>query len=138
MRSRILIALLAVVVLALPLIGAEKPLTNEDVVNLWKMGLGEDVVTAKIRQAADVDFKLETEDLSKLKREGGPGKVIGPMLDRSTATHNGAGGVVAVAGGLGQVNVVSAPEAFVKLVQGDGKTVPMTSLVGDSSSTYAY
>lgn len=138
MRNRILIALLALVVLALPLIAADKTLTNEDIVQLWKMGLGEDVVVAKIRQAADVDFKLETDDLAKLKSAGVPGKVIAAMLDRSTAVHNGAGGVVAVAGGMGQVNVVSAPEAFIKLAQSDGKTIPMTSLVGDSSSTYAY
>jgi ABC-type proline/glycine betaine transport system substrate-binding protein len=49
---------------------AQKALTNDDVVRLSKVGLGDEVVIAKIRQAEDVDFKLELDDLTKLKQAG--------------------------------------------------------------------
>ena len=62
---------------------AEKPLTNDDVIKLAGVGIGDEAVIAKIRQAAAVDFKLETDDLVKLKAAGVSGKVIAAMLDRA-------------------------------------------------------
>lgn len=79
------VAILAVGTLlgAFPGFAAEKPLTNADVVKLWKLALGEDVVIAKINQAAEVDFRLESDDLANLKKAGVSSKVIAAMLDRS-------------------------------------------------------
>jgi hypothetical protein len=116
-----------------PVALAEKPLTNDDVVKLSKLGLGDEAVAAKIRQAAEVDFKLETDDLGKLKAAGVSGKVIATMLDRSA----NAGTVVYTAPGVpGGVAVAGA--TAVKLTTSDGKVTPLPSMIGESSSTYVY
>jgi hypothetical protein len=106
---------------------AEKPLTNEDVIKLSKLGLGDEVVAAKIHQAAEVDFRLETDDLGKLKTAGVSGRIIAAMLDRSSepSSENAPG----PNGGPGA--------GHVKLVQGD-KVVPLASMLGEPSSTYVY
>jgi len=57
---------------------------NDDVLALLKAGLGDSVVIAKIRQAPDVDFKLETDDLVRLKNGGATPDVISAMLARVT------------------------------------------------------
>jgi hypothetical protein len=69
---------------------AQKPLTNDDVVQMSKLGLGDEVVIAKIRQAEDVDFRLELEDLTKLKQAGLSGPIIAAMLDRVNLNTVGA------------------------------------------------
>lgn len=58
-------------------------MTNDDVVTLSKMGFGNDVIEAKIQQAGAVNFKLEVDDLSKLKAAGVAQSVISAMLKRS-------------------------------------------------------
>ncbi len=73
----------------------EKTLTNAEVVKLVKLGIGDDVVLAKIRQAPTVDFKLETDDLGTLKGAGVSGKIIAAMLDRSS-TDAGTGAATPV------------------------------------------
>jgi hypothetical protein len=73
---------------------AEKPLTNDDVVKLVKLGLGDDVVAAKIRQAPEVQFSLETDDLSKLKSQGVSAKVITAMLEKTSSVGSGARPIV--------------------------------------------
>ena len=62
----------------------EKPLTNPDVIELAKLGLGDSVVIAKIRQAPAVQFDLETNDLAALKKAGVSGAAIAAMLERAT------------------------------------------------------
>jgi len=57
-------------------------LTNEEVIKLCKAGLGDEVVIAKINQAKEVDFKLDTDSLIKLKEEGVSQAVITAMLNR--------------------------------------------------------
>lgn len=106
---------------------SEKPLTNDDVVTLSKLALGDDTIVAKIHQAATVDFKLETADLVKLKEAGVSGKVIAAMLDR-TSGSGGPGGVNAPVGERSSPVRMVTPKA----------TIGLTSLVGDPSSTYAY
>lgn len=68
-------------------------LTNEDVLSLVRLGLGDDVVVAKIRQAGRVAFRLEVADLSALRDRGASGPVIVAMLDRARQVE-GAGPVV--------------------------------------------
>lgn len=70
---------------------AETPLTNGDVVKLVALGLGDDVVVAKVRQAPVVAFALDPDALGDLKAAGVSSAVITAMLDRSGpspgATH---------------------------------------------------
>ena len=63
---------------------AAKPLTNEEVVKLVKLGIGDEAVIAKIRQVPSVNFKLETDDLAALKADGVSGKVMAAMLERTS------------------------------------------------------
>lgn len=60
----------------------EAALTNEEVVKLCKVGLGDEVVIAKINQTKEVAFKLDPDSLIKLKGEGVSQAVIAAMLKR--------------------------------------------------------
>lgn len=126
------IVLAAVILLCSSSAFAEKPLTNGDVVKLSKLGLGDEAVVAKVRQAKEVDFLLETDDLAKLKAAGVSSKVIAAMLDR---TAGSTVSVVSTPGG--SVAVSTGPPATVNLIL-DGKAIPLTSTLGDPSSTYVY
>lgn len=114
---------------------AESPLTNDDVVKLSKLGLGDDAVIAKVRQAREVDFRLETDDLGKLKAAGVSGKVIAAMLDRSAGNSTTT---TVVAGPMGVTQVTNGQEPVVKLVDTSGKVAPLTSMIGEQSSTNVY
>jgi hypothetical protein len=88
MMKKLSLALVGIL-LAVHLIATENPLTNQDVVKLVKLGIGDDAVIAKVRQAPAVDFKLETDDLGNLKTAGVSGKVIAAMLDRVSGAATG-------------------------------------------------
>jgi len=64
------------------------PMTNDDVIKLVKLTLGDDVVVAKVNQAPHVAFSLETNDLAALKSAGVSGRVIAAMLDRAARDRN--------------------------------------------------
>jgi hypothetical protein len=66
-------------------LSTETALTNSDVVKLCKLDLGDAVVIAKINQTKAVDFKLDTDDLAKLKEQGVSKDVIAAMLRRTTS-----------------------------------------------------
>lgn len=72
---------------------ATKAMTNADVIKLVKFGFDAKLIKTKIDQAPAVDFKLEVDDLEKLKRAGVPQDVIAEMLNRG----GGGGGAVASA-----------------------------------------
>lgn len=117
-------SLLALILLLVPFAAmAVKPLTNDDVVKLSKVGLGDEAIIAKIRQASEVDFNLETDDLARLKSAGVSGSVIAAMLDRSSSGASSGG--------------TAAPSGAVKMIA-SGKTVSLTSVEGNPSSTYVY
>jgi hypothetical protein len=61
------LCLLVIGMLSAPLF-AEGALTNQDVVKMVSAGLGDEVTVAKIREAPEVDFKLEVDDLVSLKK----------------------------------------------------------------------
>jgi hypothetical protein len=84
MRKALTVAILCSVLLAIAAKASEAPLTNRDVIDLVHLALGDEVVIAKIKQASAVDFKLEPEDLRKLKEAGVGGKVIAAMLEKAT------------------------------------------------------
>jgi hypothetical protein len=117
---------------------AAAPMTNEDVVKMAGMGFGDDVIQAKIEQAPNVAFKLDVDDLSKLKAAGVSQPVISTMLKRSTSGGAGAapGGMHSVVG-VGGGPMMSDIGA-VKLITKDGGQVDLRSIGGTMSSTYAF
>jgi len=119
------------------------PMTNSDVVKMAKLGFGSDVIEAKVSQAPVVDFKLEVDDLSKLKAAGVSQSVISAMLKRSTASTT----PVATAAPPGPPpgvyygpNGMPIPSgaAGVKLVTNGQGPVDLHSVRGTMSSTNAF
>lgn len=107
-------------------------LTNEGVVQLVKLGLGDEVVIAKIGEAKSVVFKTEVPDLERLKADGISGPVIAAMLKRNTAPAEAPAQrqVVEVRGvHLGPSDVVLCT---------NGGNLKLASIQGSPSSTYAY
>lgn len=110
----------------------EAPLSNADVVKLSKLGLGDDLVLAKINQARKVDFALDTDSLVKLKEQGVSGSVIQAMLKRASPplpeplpapSTVAAGGAAATEEGV-----------WLRTSQDE---VRLESVQGDFSTTYA-
>jgi hypothetical protein len=107
-----------------------KPLTNDDVVQMTKLGLGDAVVIAKIEQSEAIDFRLDVPDLERLKAEGVGSDVIAAMLKRATAPA------------APPPPAAPAParplEGSVFLVGPDGGETALDMEPGTVSSTYAF
>lgn len=121
--------LLALPVLAQP--AKDAILTNQEVVKLCKLDLGDEVVISKINQAKYVDFKLETDDLAQLKTQGVSKAVIAAMLKRATPVASPAASIAP----LGSRTAVADEGVFFRT---GGKDVRLQSIQGDVSSTWAY
>lgn len=105
----------------------EPPLSNSDIIKLFKLQLGDEVILAKIKQAKSVAFDLTTDGLIQLKQASVSGKVISAMLERSTAKQpplNAGSSPANATGGDGEV----------RLVVGD-QEVSLPSNRGDLSAT---
>lgn len=98
----------------------EQPLTNTDVVNLVKVGLGDDIVIAKVKEATSVAFQLDTDNLLRLKGYGVNERVIAAMLDRSSTAKK----------------AVAASVSPVRLLTKSGE-LPLDSIAGSMGTTYA-
>lgn len=121
------------------------PMSNDDVVKLAKAGFGAELIEAKIKQAGAVDFKLEIDDLTKLKAAGVPQPVIAAMLQRSTAGSSGENpGTAPAPSGPRQVGVgpngmpVYSDIGRVKLVSAGHADLDLRSIGGSMSTTFAY
>jgi hypothetical protein len=125
-----LVALLWTVTWSPAQAGEGETLTNVGVMQLCELGLGDEVVIAKIKQAEAVAFKLEIDDLAQLKSAGVSGPVIAAMLERTTAPP---ASVVAVGGLVGED--VSRPEVVLKSAGGE---VELTGMYGHYSMTHAF
>jgi hypothetical protein len=93
MRNRFAVFMIVALFTSIAAFGQEKQgarFGNSDVITLVKAGIGDSVVIAKIKQASAVDFKLETDDLVRLKAGGVSPDVISAMLTRTTATTESA------------------------------------------------
>lgn len=109
----------------------EAALTNAGVVQLTKLDLGDDVVIAKVNQAAAVDFDLSPDGLTKLKNNGVSKNVITVMLKRATPPSQQP-----PPGFLAAPNARSfSPE--VRLRSKDGE-VELVGRRGQMSMTYAF
>lgn len=91
----------------------EAPLSNADVIKLSKLQLGDEVIIAKVKQAATVAFDLSTDGLVQLKQGSVSGPVIAAMLDRTTpkqAPMPAAGGADALGVGRDDVRLIRGQE----------------------------
>lgn len=68
----------------LQLLSQPKPLTVDDVVQLVKLGMGDDVVIARIQKNGQ-PFDLSTDDMIKLKQAGASSAVIKTMMNPGAA-----------------------------------------------------
>ncbi|HEX6095996.1 MAG TPA: hypothetical protein VF432_06715 [Thermoanaerobaculia bacterium] len=107
----------------------EAPLSNQDIIKLSKLQLGDDVVIAKIKQARSLAFDLSTDGLIQLKQASVSGKIIAAMLERATPQAAPAGGGTP---GAGAAAGSSAHD--VRLVIND-QEVALPSSRGDLSVT---
>ena len=125
MRYLLGIVLAATLLAAGPAWAAEndKPLDNAEIVKLTKLDMGDDVIVAKIKSAASVQFATGTDDLVKLKEAGVSKEVMAAMLDRSSPpkpTPPAPSGAVSAA----SVTLQSKDGAVgLKMIEGDVKTI---------------
>lgn len=84
-----LVVLLGLFALSGSVRASDGALTNGDVVQLARAGLGDAVVLAKIRQAPHVAFALDVDDMIALKKQGVSQEVIAAMLERSSGRGGG-------------------------------------------------
>jgi hypothetical protein len=135
--AAILVALCSVAFAQAPA-PAAAPMTNDDVVKMAKVGFGNEVIEAKIAEAHTVDFRLEVDDLAKLKAAGVSQSVISTMLKRSSgSTQSGRAESPAV------VPTNYNPSAYsdvgrVKLLTSDQRSVDLRAIGGSMSTTFAY
>jgi hypothetical protein len=107
-----------------------RALTNDDVVQMSKLGLGDAVIIAKIEQSAAIDFRLDIPDLERLKAEGVGNDVIAAMLRKAAAP---------AAAPPAAVPAPARPlEGSVFLVGPDGGQTALDMVPGTVSSTYAF
>jgi len=89
-KSRFSFVLIILIILNTSfLFAAEAPLSNDDVIKLFKLGFSDEVIISKIMQVKDVAFNLDTDSLIKLREEGVSQKVISVMLNRSKSLETG-------------------------------------------------
>ncbi|MGC1520760.1 MAG: hypothetical protein WA803_04385 [Steroidobacteraceae bacterium] len=112
-------------------------MTNDDVVKMAKLGFGDDVVEAKINQAGAVNFKLEVDDLSKLKSAGVSQAVISAMLRRSSMPSMAGGAPGSQYPAPGGMPVYS-DIGRVKLLTSDNGSFDLRAIGGSMSTTFAY
>jgi hypothetical protein len=72
-----------------PAVAAEAPLTNEEVVKLCALDLGDDLVVAKINQVSQVDFRLDADSLARVKQQRVSKDVILAMVKRASPERAG-------------------------------------------------
>ncbi|HEX7807577.1 MAG TPA: hypothetical protein VF608_02590, partial [Thermoanaerobaculia bacterium] len=109
---------------------AEPPLSNGDIIKLSKLQLGDDVITAKIKQAKSIAFDLTTDGLVQLKQAAVSARIISAMLERATPKE------ISPSVGSAYDNAVASGDARqeVRLVVGD-QEVNLPSNRGDLSAT---
>lgn len=132
-------------------------LNNADVIKMSTLGFSEQVMLAKVKQAASTEFTVEIADIEILQKEGVPQAVIAAMLERSSATTLVSTTVPAPASMVepaspdgsrpaSEVPVVTGPMGLepasevgtVRLMTKDKGELALTSIGGTVSTTYAY
>ena len=114
---------------------AEAPFANADVVKLSRLGLGDDVVIAKINEAKRVNFQVATDDLINLKDQGVSSGVISAMIRRSSAAVQGGGYVDTPMGAIAVPGMGSGPSVRLDTKEGP---LELSSIGGHMATTYAF
>lgn len=117
--------------------GREAALTNAEVVKLTKLDLGDEVVIAKVNQAAAVSFDLSPDGLVKLKSGGVSKEVIAAMLKRATPpSQQPRPGLLAVPNFPGIPNAQSfSPQVSLRSKDGE---IELVGRHGQMSYTYIF
>jgi hypothetical protein len=131
----VLSLLLASDAFVLAQIEGQKPLTNDDIVQMARLGLGDAVIIAKIEQSASVDFRLELSDLERLKADGLGNDVIAAMLRKATPAVPAAAPAAAPPA---QPARTAPLEGSAFLVATDVGEASLEMIPGSISSTYAF
>jgi len=118
-------------------------LSNDDVLKLVELELGDDVVIAKINQAPEVAFKLDTDDLVNLKQRGVSRDVIAAMLKRSSPPQVTPSTIAPEPQAGAQLTSASRVASDIRLVTSTGDTLLRTTIgdiniVGFSFVKFAY
>ena len=116
----------------------EAALTNDEVVKLAKLGLGDQVIVAKIKQAPRVDFRLDADSLGRLRQDGVGADAITAMLERSSAGAAPPATIVVSPGtGVGPSTPMIFSEGMVRMRTKDWEK-DLRSSAGSVSTTYAF
>ena len=109
LRQMMISAVLVACLLAaeVPVQGATKPLTNDDVLTLAKAGLAEDTIIAAIR-AQDSNFDISPSALLKLKQDGVTTNVLGAMVTATGKQRTVASATQPAAGSISRQPPASA------------------------------
>lgn len=116
--------LVALCLVAFPVLSAETPFTNDDVIALVKAGIDDAVVLAKINQAEQIAFDTSTDALVKLKAAGVSNAVLEAIIERSDGTSVRSGGSAAGAVETGEGPIEPLPS---------GETTQRQSRVGKAT-----
>lgn len=113
-------------------------LTNDGIIQLVQLGLGDEVVKAKINESQEVAFDTSVEALQKLKEAGVSSEVLTAMLNRNTPKPASALPPQAQEQKLVvEVHGVHLGPSDVFLCSSDGD-FKLRSALGSPSATYAY
>lgn len=85
-RVSLFCCVLLVVALSSPFIGAQDMVTNARVIEMTKLGLGDDIIIARMKTGS-CQFALSDSDLAQLKKANVSDKVIAAMLEASVVTR---------------------------------------------------
>ncbi|MBI3391739.1 MAG: hypothetical protein HY039_00980 [Nitrospirae bacterium] len=109
---------------------ADVTLTNADVVEMVKAGLGEAVVVGKIKTAPRVNFDTSTGGLVKLKKAGVKDQVVNAMMERQAVKAPMVASAPAGAGG-------AAPAAVSQSIhlKDGGKLVELLPIVPNQATS---
>jgi hypothetical protein len=115
----------------------EIPLTNADVEKMVHLGLGDEIVVAKIKEAKTVAFRTDVDSLEKLKSDGISTSVITAMLQKETAPSSPAPQEQSSEEKLANtaLGLMGPSEVVLCTKGGDFK---LASIGGSVSSTYAF
>jgi len=98
----------------------EKPLDNDQVIQMTKADLGDSIIIAKIKSAKEVNFALSTDDLVALKKAGISKDVITAMLDRVAADNAPS---QSASGGTKVTLATTSGEVELKVLSGDVRQI---------------
>lgn len=90
MRGRHFISLIAILVFFLPAFGQTELITNAEVIEMVRAGLGTGVIIAKISNSSGA-FDVSVKALVEMKKAGVSDEIIGVLMEKGKAVRSGGG-----------------------------------------------